>query len=177
MAWRSGERAARISELLHAPQRERFSRGRQEGRAQHEWRKTQPYDFSQRVPQFGTAPGFGADYVQTKSHQVPVQGKPNPAAPKITKKRRNSSFVPLKKNYGKPYQAGARRRKSYRPTDQKPLGGHGGSAMSRWDGKVRNKKKATRGVYASKTGRKKGKRTWADIHEEELKNFPYDFSN
>lgn len=122
---------------------QRKGRNLQLGQAQYEWRRTQPYDFSQRsapekVPLFGSGSGFGLDYVQTRSVPAPVMGLVRLDTPKPIKRFSAANLQPLE-NSQRPYEDPAISR-IFKPaaegTDQKPLA-HGGSPVANWDGQVR----------------------------------------
>lgn len=138
-------------------QKQNIRRGLQEGAAQAEWRRIQPYDFSQRIGQSYAkryeaaskspnmslpAPGepaLGLDYVQTRSFNPPPTG-PREGVSRVIKQRRGST-INLKpvKLYGKnELQETRRAALSYRPTDQQPPGR---GSMVNWDDKVRNVQK------------------------------------
>lgn len=158
--------------------RENLRRGKQEGRAQYEWRidpKTrQPYDFSQRTgkraggktPFFGSSEGFGLDYVQTRSINPPPTGY-RESVPRPVVNRGGSTVNLQAVNVSRSELQQTRRAFPTGGTDQTPIQGRR-SAGGVWDGIVRNS--PTRKSYLTNRTKEPTIRDSINMRKE-----PYDF--
>lgn len=158
--------------------RQNLKKGRQEAKAQYEWRidpeTRQPYDFSQRAgeraggktPLFGSSEGFGLDYVQTRSINPPPTGHREGVARPVV--NRGGSTANLQAvNVSRSEIQQTRRNFAHGGTDQAPIQGRR-SAGGVWDGIVRNS--PTRKSYLTNRTKEPTIRDSIDMRKE-----PYDF--